>query len=547
VARKTLTLHLAKPDVEAFDDLLSEEARNRLNLHTTTTLDIPDFGEGARLFVFVGGGGNPPWLRDLQAHFHIQVDVQTRSAAAVLMFRAVGRLFASTFAHGWMYLDEDQVEGDFGLRVALNALDETKLKRLERANLGDALRGVAQSPFQRELSSFGIDDALDLIRTISGVTRDDASADALTGSRSLKVSGEFSLADLPDNAAEALDFYHSDDYQETLFKIVDWVMPVDHRLSTTLDDVAVTSIQGPEPDFELGLPIAFDDDVAEFKFVGPGLRGQYPDLLLRHYRHALGNRLQTITRETLREHKVVAVFQGDKPDQRMTIRKALVGSIEHEGGRYAINEGEWYRLDEAFKESIERAFQDLVEDWDVQPEPLTKIYDQNNNGHYEAEYDYNRRFAAANGYVLLDTQLVEIPGIERSGFEACDVLDIAGKRFIHVKKSSRRSSILSHFFKQGSNAARQFSGFPAAWEKLEELVQQVAGNDKVAELTAARVDQARPWKVEFVIADTPRLNGQFNIPFFSKITLRDELINLRAMRYNVGLRFIGLDPGVPQA
>jgi uncharacterized protein (TIGR04141 family) len=59
-----------------------------------------------------------------------------------------------------MYLDEDNIEGDFGLRVAINALDDKKLKRLERANLGDALRGVALSPFQREFTSFGQDDAL---------------------------------------------------------------------------------------------------------------------------------------------------------------------------------------------------------------------------------------------------------------------------------------------------------------------------------------------------------------------------------------------------
>jgi uncharacterized protein (TIGR04141 family) len=47
-----------------------------------------------------------------------------------------------------------------------------------------------------------------------------------------------------------------------------------------------------------------------------------------------------------------------------------------------------------------------------------------------------------------------------------------------------------------------------------------------------------PWSVEFWIVDKPRANGTFNIPFFSKISLKDEVTNLHAMDYKVTLRFI---------
>ncbi len=154
MAAKTLTIYLAKYDVADFNALLSEEARSRL-VHPTTRITESDaFGECARLYVFVGHSFTPKWVADLRHHFTFDDHIQTASAAAVLIFRAGGRTFASTFAHGWMYLDDHLFEGDFGLRVAINALDDSKLKRLERANLGDALRGVALSPFQRELTSF---------------------------------------------------------------------------------------------------------------------------------------------------------------------------------------------------------------------------------------------------------------------------------------------------------------------------------------------------------------------------------------------------------
>jgi uncharacterized protein (TIGR04141 family) len=542
VAATTLTIHLAKEGANDFEDLLSQEARSRLNHPNTRIVDNDGFGDGARLYVFVGAFNSPKWLIELRRHFAFDGRVETASAAAVLVFRVADRVFASTFAHGWMYLDDHRFEGDFGLRVAINALDDAKLKRLERANLGDALRGVSLSPFQRELTSFGLDDALDLIRKISGRTREEAAAEAMTGSRSLRVTGEFGLADLPELAADALTFYSSAVYRDTAFRIIDSVMPIaDRELAGVLDNLAAASVAAAGEDFELGLPIGFDDQAVSFKFNGPRQRGSYPDLLMRNYIEAMGPRLAEVTSETLRNHKIEACFEEEgRPSIKWSLKSALVGSITHEGERYATNEGEWYRIEQAFRNSIEASFQETLLEWEIQPPPLRKIYDERGNGHYQRESDYNAEFAAEYGFILLDTQQVRIPGVERSGFEPCDILDIAGKRFIHVKKSSRRSSILSHFFKQGANSARQFSIFESAWTVLRALVIQVAGEEAGMALDGARNDRDRPWKVEFLIADTPRQNGQFNIPFFSKVSLRDELRMLRAMKYETAIRFIEL-------
>ncbi len=366
----------------------------------------------------------------------------------------------------------------------------------------------------------------------------------MSGSRSLRVTGEFGLGDLPDLASSALTFYTSDYYKETAFRIIDSVMPVaDRELSESLDDLAALSVATAGEDFELGLPIGFDDEAASFKFNGPRQRGAYPDLLMRHYTEAMGLNLETVTAETLKQHKIEACFEGDgHPGVRWSIKSALVGSIVHEAERYAANEGEWYRIEQGFKDAIEASFQEAILPWDVAPAPLRKLYDAKGNGRYQAEADYNAEFAAANSFVLLDTLLIQIPGVARSGFEPCDILDIAGKRFIHVKKSSRRSSVLSHFFKQGANSARQFSMFESAWLSLREMVEQVGGAAAATALDDARADQTRPWSVEFFIADTPRQNGDFNIPFFSKVSLRDELRMLRAMRYSIAIRFIELQP-----
>lgn len=543
MAQKTLTLYLGKADIEDFEQVFTEEAKARLQRATTKVVDAPQFGDGGRLFVFVGIRDQPKWLVDVRRSFPFPDEIWTTSAAGVLLFRSADRLFASTFAHGWMYLDEHCFEGDFGLRAAINALDDKKLKRLERANLGDALRAVSHSPFQRGLTTFGMDDALDLVRKVSGRTRADASADTMSGSRSLRLTGEFGLEDLPELAADALEYYGSANYQQTDFSILDSVMPVsDLRLAETLDNLAAASIREGEDNFEFGLPIGYDDQAVSYKFRGPRCRGARPDLLLRDYVAAMGDRIDQLTAQTLHDHKIVAVFDDDaRPDATWSVKASLVGSLVHDNERFATNEGEWFRIEQQFKDAIESSFNETVEEWAVAPEPLRKIYDEKGNGHYEAEAAYNQRFAQSNGYVLLDRALVKIPGIDRSDFESCDVLDIAGKRFLHVKKSSRRSSVLSHFFKQGANSARHFSTFAAAWTELRVLVVARAGEAAGQMLDEVCADD-RPWKIEFIIADTPRQDGRFNIPFFSKVSLRDEIRTMRAMRYDTALKFVGLQP-----
>jgi uncharacterized protein (TIGR04141 family) len=521
--------------------LLTEKARDRLGRDGTQVIDIPDFADGARLYIFVGDFLTPPWVSEIRKHFPFGGNIASRSACALLMFRTEEHLFIATYAHGWMLVEDSNIEGDFGLRVAINLLNDKKLKRLERANLGDALRGVSLSPFQRDFTSFGLDDALDLVRKISGTTRDEAAADSVTGAKSLKITGEFGIPDLPELAADALIAFTANAYKDTSFNIIDFVSPVmDRRLISHLDDRSCQSIKDEAGEFELGLPTTNDSDSVGYKFYGPGHPGTHPELLLSNYTEALGDELATLTPKMLRDHKIGSIHQDAIRNQKWSIRQSLIGSVVVDNSRFAINEGEWYQVDQLFKDGIEEKFQQTHQPWQGDPFPMVKTYDaKGRNGKLEAEEAYNRRLADHLDFCLLDRQFVDIPDVQRSNFEVCDLLDIPGKRFIHVKKSSRRSSVLSHFFKQGSNSAQQLKRFPAAWDGLLNLLQGLYGNDVRQQLANTIADNRR-WTVEFLILDTPRHDGTFNIPFFSKITLRNEAISLLAQEYDVRLCFMNI-------
>ena len=541
MARRTLTLYLAKPDVEQFEDVLTESAVERLRGQRTQIVNAPEFGDGARLFIFASHVFTPAWLAELGRHFDFNDGILTSSASAVLTFWVGQRLFVSTFATGWMSVNEENIEGSFGLRVALNGLNDDKLRRLERANLGDAMRGVSLSPFQRQFESFGLDDALDLVRKISGVANEGSSADVITGAKSIKLSGEFDVSDLPDLAAECLEAFESTAYRETSFRVLDLVAPVaDRRLASELDEELCHRIRNQTGEFELGLPDTQEIQTVGYKFVGLNQRGHRPDLLLEHYVSLLGDRLDQFDTEMVRKHQILSVHDEPGLSQKWSIRMALVGSLEYDGDLYAINEGEWYNLDQPFKVSIDQTFRENRSEWTDQPVRMTRILDEKGNAKFESEARYNRSVAGQKGWLCLDQKLISVAGVQRSEFEVCDLLDIENKVLIHVKKSSRKSSVLSHFFKQGSNSTQQMAKFGGAWDALAERLEEEFGVEHAEALREAMEDDT-PWTVEFLIADSTRANGEFNIPFFSKITLRDELSSLKAMGYDVRLKFLRLE------
>ncbi|WP_158598949.1 TIGR04141 family sporadically distributed protein [Rhodophyticola porphyridii] len=370
-----------------FSEYLTENATVRIGTSGHQQINVPNFGERAVLHVFRTASDAPPWMKKLKTRVPELVLFERRSGAAVLIAEVGANVVVLTFAHGWMLLDEKKFVADFGLLVAVNALDSSKLKRLERSNLGDAMQGVAQSPFQRDFRSFGIDDALDLVRKLSGETSQGSSLDTLTGARSLKITGEYVLDDLPPLIPEIVNLYQSKDYQNTPFSVLDFVRPVvDRVLRENLLQKTVESIKGGEDRFELGLPSTTEAEGVSFSFVGPGLRRRYPDLLLRHYTEAMGAKLANISTETLSDHKIVSQFDDDRPSMSWTLLKSIVGSISLNQERYAINDGQWYRIDDTFRQSVEQEFANCVKDWDTaQPDPIRKHYDKNKNGKLERE------------------------------------------------------------------------------------------------------------------------------------------------------------------
>ena len=542
-SKNTFSLYLAKEDVSEFDDLLTDAARQHLNNGYAKKLTSDAFGDGGALYTFAGRRKPPNWAEQLKKHFPMANDLWAQSPCAILVFSRGNSIFAITFSYGHVYLDDRRTEADFGLKVAINFVSDEQLKSVERSNIGEAIREFAQAANQRDLRSFGFDDALDLIRKVTGYASENDFADKVTGSRALRFSKAIDINEVPDAAATAIDLFKSKAYQSTSFRVIDFLAPVlDFSMQSLLDQALLEALQEGSDEFEISLPEILPDDVGSFRFERMHSSKFYPDLSLEVYRDNLGDGLTDLTVDQMKAHRVAAYdLASNKPFKNWSVHQSLVGSLVINGGRYALNEGLWYAISEVFKEAADAEFVELTAEADKRLRPFKKILAAVNakkkKDHYQSEGSYNQEIADETGYLLLDERLVQIEDVPGPGVEACDLLDVEGRRFIHVKKSSRQSSVLSHLFKQGSNSAQLVRKYEAFKDGITNVIRKHYGDAEAAAFEAALTDK---WTVEFQIADYPRVNGQHNIPFFSKLTLRDEARVIRAMEFDVRVGFITL-------
>lgn len=178
------------------------------------------------MYVFPGQRLVPKWIPLLKSAFANLENQFAQSPCAVLLFKRDKSIFALTFAYAHVYLDDAKTEPDFGLKVAVNAVSDEKLRSVERSNIGAAIRDFAQAAEQRDFRSFGVDDALDLIRKVSGRAADGEFAEMVTGSRALRFSKKIELSEVPDAAIEAVRFFKSTAYRKTSFRLIDFLTPI---------------------------------------------------------------------------------------------------------------------------------------------------------------------------------------------------------------------------------------------------------------------------------------------------------------------------------
>jgi uncharacterized protein (TIGR04141 family) len=453
---------------------------------------------------------------------------------------------ACAYGHGHTLLDSDKCENDFGLLVAANSLSDENVKLVEKANLGSVIRDATQAAGITRLQEFNVDRALSLVRKLSGNAK--KGGGSLSGASSITLISDKDVSELHELGKGLLDLYISENYKKTAFGIIDKIKPVlDVKILDQLDQMLLSNITSSSPAFELGAPEIDTQPIGFMTISGNGGRTQFPDVSLATF---LAEVPTLTTTDDLHAYRLVThSIDGTHKLKDWTLHKGLVGSLVIDSKRYALNEGKWYRIDAALEQSANSAFRAASKGLDKSclAWPILAKGKQGKSPTYEREENFNKRLCntETNRFLLFDQKLVPLPSNPGPGVEICDILDVKERRLIHIKKSGRRSSIISHFLMQGMNSAKFLRTYDTVRNDFFAKIEAQVPKDTYAEIIA---DFPQKWTVEYKFGDFANAAGDYTIPFFSRVTLDEVKREIEALGFKaVEVSFIRLSQATKKA
>lgn len=532
------SLHLAKAGVSR-REFLTTTGRVRAD-YASSEIGLPDpgFGDWSELIIFHTDGGEPEWAPEMHEHFNFGT-LSKSTYSAIVLFEVQGRLFALSFGHGHVYVDERQRVNDFGLRVAINTLDENKMQTFGRNNILSAIKDESYSPLGSNILEFRIDDAFEVFKKLTGKTNI-SHIKSISGSKSLQIKCETPPERIDELCSELLTQYCSDAYQKTSFRAIDDLMPVtDISLVDALDELAFESVRDSKDDFELCLPEINFGQLGRVRVAHTGHSGIHHDISLEKYVDLISLRPEPMEQKDLTDDSIVLLDDNDDIAGQWRVRNCLLGSLVHNDRRYVINEGEWFSPSEQEYNTANTYFQRHLRPadpnlknwslWKPLNGPVEKI-------RYQHENEYLEEIASEGKYILFDRDFFPSSAGGQNQLELCDLFDPVGRRFIHVKQNSRRSQMITYLLEQGRRAARELKLDDALWRAFFERLVEKSGNVEHARLSERPLSD---FTFEFRIADFPVRNSQdYNIPFFSRLALKSKGREIEVYGFKLGIGFI---------
>lgn len=532
-----LNIFLLREDIGEYDDALDADAKpRRVELAADSAVEGRFYYEprAPRPAAWVGFI-QPALVSDLQS-------VMSASSAGLLVLRASGRLFAVTFGFGKSMLDLSAVVRRFGLKVALNRVDQSHLKSMDTKSFDDlVVTKRTQTSRSSELPSFGVDVSKDLLRAVTGKPSDPRFATTLSGADAVVLSVQLPVTGLTTKCEELLVAYGETKYKENF----DWI---DHltevppgELLDSLDDLLLADLVSGAPSTSHMAPpepIEWDAIDGFAAKIGGAGRTEFEELDLDDYLEALGDGVAELTVKLLKQRRVSVRFnRNGEFDDRWTVYGCLVSEQRVDGVLYVLIEGDWFAVDDTLVKRVE-SFNSQLAQTDV-------ALPEGNKG--EAEGLYNRRAApeTSTELLVLDQKLPR-PGGGTSGIEPCDILTAQGE-FIHVKRKSR-SSTLSHLFAQGSVSALALLDDGEYRSRVRAAIVERAGNRDPSPWLQAVPEHVPPryasaLKVSYVVIVNSDKPGHQWLPFFSQLNLMQHARPLRSAGIAVTVTRIGVSSG----
>lgn len=517
--RERFSIYLVKPGIDKDEALLkTENAKAPIHI---------ECGDGKAVLYIKKESPKPPpsWTKLFTTLPTVPEDSfgSTNSVGAVLIYRAK-RTFLLSFGHGFHLIKDEAVERDFGLRVTLNSVEPAKLRSLDKASYDhNPLNSRTQSSREVDIFDLAVDSELEMLYAVTGASKEPVLGTHVTGRDALTVMVHSDVAGMPAILSTALAKYN-----EKLSPEFEWVDNIsrvrdqdelgvlDLYLDDALAGVIPATLWLGEPeivDWESQLGYSFDLRANTSRHVVLEL----DDLAKYLAQKGLGMTVEVLKAQVVhvnnQQYEAIKSWQG----YRCLYAELSVGSEQ-----YVLRNGSWYRIHSDFVKKVDEFLVSL---------PIC-AYPFPTYAH-DREEEYNLHVATVDtGFFLMDKKNTALGG-RYDKIEFCDLIR-TNSTLVHVKYY-RSSATLSHLFAQGNVASEAFI-------KDEDF--RVRLNSKLPRGLQLADPKARPdaskYTVVYAIATSKLLPVE--LPFFSKVTLRNALRTLRALGFQVELATIPIDP-----
>lgn len=518
VRKEKLSIYLARDGNKFDSDIIKLE-----NAKDPIALDLPE-ADTAFLYIKKQPPKNtPPWAKLFTSDRNVEPSVfgMSSSVGAVFIVRISKSIFILSFGTGFHLIKPEAIERDFGLRVTLNSVNPDKLRSLDKASYDhNPLNSRTQSTMDVDIFNLHLDSEMEMLYAVTGASLVKEFGSHVTGRDALTIAVEADLSDIPAILSESINRYRS-----KLPEKFRWVENINRVRD--LDEIEILDLElnqhfntGKFNDFWLGEPEIIDwENQIGYSF------DMYPKTL-RHVVLSFSDYITflagiTPTVELMKNHVVHVNNSEYQSVKCWSIYRCLYAEVNYDANCYILRNGVWYKINNDFVTAVDEYLKDLK----IYPLKFP-IYS------HDREEDYNSHVSKTEkGFCLMDKKNIQIGGVYDK-LEHCDLIR-NGNEFVHVKLY-RSSSTLSHLFSQGFVAAEAFIKDSLYREKL---------NPKLPPSIRLTDTKARPnpsnYKIVYAIATEKNIPDE--LPFFSKITLKNSLKTLRALDYGIFLAKIDID------
>lgn len=513
--KNKLSIYLIKDAFSGSDQKILKNSAQPL-------VDLHDIG---KVYFLPSHTHVPSWVDSFFCGNLGDTQIFTSNARAVLISRVKisddkTKTFAVTMGYGKNMLADDVIEEDFGLKVVLNTITPTSLRRINKVNIGGNQKtSNEQLPLASDIDDFGFDIDRDLISTITGHSADeDFALGIITGSDLLSLTAEVDITNLSSFLKMTYSRYISNKYKQT-FGWIDHIRRVKNKATIeALDAETIKLICEKSPKVWMAVPDVIEwEKISGFKYSGKDIHNDIDiDIVCTRLKTTLSHIDQL-------KNKYITAIRADNDEcyAKWSAYKCLYAELEYNGTAYCLNKGHWFCIDKSFVETINSEYEQM---------PISDMAFLPHQPEHKKESQYTQAFVQSDPQHLLcmDAKTISHGG-GQSKVELCDILT-DDQTYIHIKPYSG-SATLSHLFNQAVISADLVMSDREFLAKANAKIREVSGNDKF--LISS---EQQPTVILAIISKYNK--DRPPIPFFSKIALRYAKRRLQAYGCNVSIKNI---------